>query len=111
MLHKKLNRKYFNKTLDALDSDDAPTEVVNTLVEFFQKDFKNPIVKNMGGKINKDGSISGLSDFQVKLIERGTNVMGKFYADGEMAKTAGRKYSNQDLPVTGFLQKLLKKKR
>jgi len=106
----KLNRKYFNKTLDALDSDDAPTEVVNTLVEFFQKDFKNPIVKNMGGKINKDGSISGLSDFQVKLIERGTNVMGKFYADGEMAKTAGRKYSNQDLPITGFLQKLLKKK-
>jgi hypothetical protein len=106
----KLSRKYFNKTLDALDSDDAPTEVVNTLVEFFQKDFKNPIVKNMGGKINKDGSISGLSEFQIKLIERGTNVMGKFYADGEMAKTAGRKYSNQDLPMTSLLQKILKKK-
>ena len=116
----KLNGKYFNKMLDALDSDDAPTEVVNTLVEFFQKDFKNPIVKNMGGKINKDGSIlskvdapndpQALSEFQIKLIERGTNVMGKFYADGEMAKTAGRKYSNQDLPFTGLLQKILKKK-
>jgi len=106
----KLSSKYFNKTLDALDSDDAPTEVVNVLVEFFQKDFKNPIVKNFGGKINKDGSISGLSDFQVKLIERGTNVMGKFYADGEMAKTAGRKYSNLDLPLTGMLKNILKKK-
>ena len=105
-----LSSKYFNKTLDALGSDDAPTEVVNVLVEFFQKDFKNPIVKNFGGKINKDGSISGLSDFQVKLIERGTNVMGKFYADGDMAKTAGRKYSNFDLPFTGLLKTILKKK-
>ena len=105
-----LSSKYFNKTLDALNSDDAPTEVVNVLIDFFQKDFKNPIVKNFGGKINKDGSISGLSDFQVKLIERGTNVMGKFYADGDMAKTAGRKYSNLDLPLTGMLKNILKKK-
>ena len=108
---REISRKYINKTLDALDSDDAPTEIVNSLVEFFQKDFRPAVVKNLGGKINrKTGEIEGLTDFQKMLVERGTSVMGKFYAEGEKAVTAGRKYSNLDLPFTGLLQKILKKK-
>ena len=107
---KEISRKYFNKTLDALGSDDAPTQVVNTLVEFFQKDFKPAIVKNLGGKINrKTGEIEDLTDFQKQLVERGTNVMARYYSEGEKAVTAGRKYSNLVMPFTPLIRKILRK--
>ena len=110
---KEISSKYFNKTLDALESDDAPTEVVKTLVEMFQTDFKPAVVKNLGGELDKAGNIvkGSLTKFQEELVERSTNVMGKFYAEGDMAKTAGRKYSTSDMPISTILRKILKKKK
>lgn len=109
----KLTKTYMNKTLDALNSSDASTEVTKNLVTFFQKDFKPAVVKNLGGKIDKKGVVTGLSDSVTKLVDEGTSVMAQFYSEGGNYKSIGRKYATDskgnELPITNLVRKILKK--